>query len=214
MHAIARLFTARDLRLSVEGLEHLPRRGPALIASRHYHHLHDGVALVELLPRWPHVVVALDWTRTALQRRAMETLCRLAEWPVVLREERLVAGAPSAFDARERTAYLRRSLRESARLLCGGHVVVVFPEGYPTVDPERNGPRADAPFRSGFLGFVSLAERSGAQRIPILPAGFAYVRSRRWDVTLRLGAPLFFSAGDDRRAVCAQLEARVRALSA
>ena len=32
--------------LRVEGLEHLPASGPAIIAARHYHHFYDGAALL------------------------------------------------------------------------------------------------------------------------------------------------------------------------
>ncbi|MGB8204286.1 MAG: 1-acyl-sn-glycerol-3-phosphate acyltransferase, partial [Candidatus Baltobacteraceae bacterium] len=160
--ALAGLCTARDLRLHVEGLEHLPPHGPALIAARHYHHLYDGAALLGALPRTVHLYVALDWTRNAWERRAMEGLCKLADWPVALRGEGLVRTFPGAFARRDLGRYVRRSLTDGARLLRAGRVLAVFPEGFPTIDPAGSRkPFDDAflPFRPGFLAIVALAQR-------------------------------------------------------
>lgn len=215
--AIARFYTARDLTLRVEGLQHLPPSGPVLIAARHYHHLYDGAALVGALPRTVHLFVALDWARNAWERRVMEELCKLADWPVALRGEGLAQSRSGAFAQGELARYVRRSLADGARLLREGRVLAVFPEGFPTIDPQ--GPRklsedAFLPFRPGFLAIVALAQRSGGKPIPILPAGLAYTRGARWQVTLRLGAPLFLESSSERAALLETVAARVKALSA
>ena len=51
-HAIrgACRLAARRIDLRVEGLEHLPATGPAIIAARHFHHFYDGCALVAVVP--------------------------------------------------------------------------------------------------------------------------------------------------------------------
>jgi putative membrane protein len=213
---LARYYTARDLELRVEGLEHLPPHGPALIAARHYHHLYDGAALVGALPRPVHLYVALDWARNAWERRVMEELCRLADWPVALRGENLARSGSGAFAQRELVRYVRRSLAGGARLLREGRVLAIFPEGFPTIDPEGSrklSHDAFLPFRSGFLAIVALAQRDGA-RIPILPAGLAYARGTRWQVTLRLGAPLYLEHPQERSALLEAVSTRVKALSA
>ena len=46
-----RRLAARRLELTVQGLEHVPPAGPALIAARHFHHLYDGCALLAAIPR-------------------------------------------------------------------------------------------------------------------------------------------------------------------
>jgi len=213
--AIAWFATRRDVRVSVEGLENVPRVGPALIAARHYHHLHDGVALVTLLPRTPHIFVALDWARTRAQRFVMETVCRISEFPVILRPENLDDGT-SAFDRSEVLRYTRRALELSTSLLARGELLVVFPEGHPTIDPVRRhktGDTAFLPFRPGLLAIVARAERAAQRSIPIVPAGLAYRRTDRFDVTLRFGEPLQWNRDVPRETFLATLGDRVRELS-
>ena len=206
--------------LTVEGAEYLPASGPVLIAARHYHHLDDGCVLLAALPRQIHILVALDWARSRRTRALMETACRLARWPVVLREERLRApGVPSAYTPSEVASYLRRGVREAVELLRAGEALVVFPEAYPNIDPSYT-PKADAeaflPFRPGFLRIAQIAARQRGAPVPIVPAGFSYTSgpAAPQRITLRLGAPLLVSDARDPRACVALVEQRVRELSA
>ncbi len=205
--------------LTVEGAEHLPASGPVLIAARHYHHLDDGCVLLATLPRPVHILVALDWVRTRRTRVLMETACRLARWPVVLRAERLgVAGVPSAYAASEVATYLRRGIREAVELLRAGEVLVVFPEAYPNLDPAFT-PKPDAeaflPFRPGFLRIAQIAARQRGAPVSIVPAGFRYSTdpAAPQRITLRLGAPLLGSDARDAHVFVALVEQRVRELS-
>jgi putative membrane protein len=85
-------------------------------------------------------------------------------------------------------------LRDAAALLRDGRVVLVFPEGYPVVDPTATAatPRArdDAemlPFAAGFRTIARLAGTSPA----IVPLGFRYDRDgARWRIAARFGTPL------------------------
>ncbi len=198
----------------VEGLEHVPRDGPVLLVARHYHHLLDGAVLVNAVPRPVHVLVALDWTASPRARRWMERACRWAQWPVILRERELAAGAssPSAFARADALPYLRRGLRDAAHLLAEGRVVAVFPEGYPAVDPSpRPAPPRDLdgflPFARGFSAVARFAAREGADVVAV-PVGFRYAREgKRWSVIARFGEPL------PNGADAAQAERAVRALS-
>jgi putative membrane protein len=207
-----RWIAARRLELTVEGGEHVPAAGPALIAARHFHHLYDGCALIAALPRPVSLLVALDWVDSAVARQVMERACRLARWPVVLRAEALErAGSGSAFRRAEVGRYLRRAAAESVDLLRSGQLLVVFPEGYPTIDPAGAlKPDEDTllPFRPGFARLVELAERGG-DRIPIIPAGFVYERGARWQVRLRFGQPLFAGRRADRGALVRAVEEQV-----
>lgn len=217
--AIALYNVVRYMNLRVEGAHHLPLGGAALIAARHYHHAFDGSALVLGLPRQPHLFVALDWARSPFQRQVMETACRLAEWPVAIRTESFGDDPQlGAFERREAQRYVRRAIAFGAELLVRGEWLALFPEGYPTIDPAGSRKRRDdeyLPFRPGLLAIVAQAERARAGRVPIVPAGLAYAAAgARTDVTLRLGAPLFFQPGTERTAFLAELEGRVRELSA
>lgn len=187
----------------VEGLEHVPAGGPALIVARHYHHLLDGAVLVRHVPRPVHVVVALDWAADAAQRRWMERACELAQWPVILRPR--TTGLRAAYGRGDVARYLRTGLRDAARLLREGRVVAVFPEGYPVVDAGGPEPAArDAenflPFAGGYRAIARLARRE----VPIVPCGLHYeAQHGSWRITARFGVPLSLaaSAGDVERAV-------------
>lgn len=208
---------ARRLDLRVEGVEHVPPDGPVLIAARHYHHLYDGCAIVTAVRRPVHILVALDWAQSPAVRRVMETACRAAGWPVVVRPERVGRDADVAEHwRREQRRYLRRGVREAVDVLRGGEVLVVFPEGYPTIDireSPKEGADAFLPFQAGFARLAEMAERDGRTRVPIVPLGLAYDGHDHRTVTMRFGSPVYLdTAGGSEQAV-ALVERQVRALS-
>jgi 1-acyl-sn-glycerol-3-phosphate acyltransferase len=214
----ARLIVARNLDVRIEGLEHLPRTGPALLACRHAHHLYDGCVLLGCLPRPIQMLVALDWVASPRGRKVMERACGLARWPVVLRSERLQPGhaTASAYTAAEGGRYLRRAVRDALTLLQEGRILAVFPEAYPTIDP-RATPKADQeaflPFRTGVVRLAEMAQRGGSAPVPIVPVGLAYRSGRRWQATLRFGRPVTITSRMDRTCVLGAVEAAVRQLS-
>jgi 1-acyl-sn-glycerol-3-phosphate acyltransferase len=213
-----RLIAAWSLRtqtdaVAVEGLDNVPRAGPVLLVARHYHHLLDGAVTIAHVSRPIHIVVGLDWTADATQRRWMERACRWARYPVILRPA--TAASSGGYDAGEVGRYLRAGLREAADLLRDGRVVLVFPEGYPVIDPTASPTtprRRDAdgllPFARGFRAIVDLARRRGARDVAIVPLGFRYEPSGvRWRIGARFGAPLTADAQPS------EVETAVRALS-
>ncbi|MDQ3657988.1 MAG: 1-acyl-sn-glycerol-3-phosphate acyltransferase [Chloroflexota bacterium] len=207
----------RHATVTIEGRERVPATGPVLIAARHYHHLYDGCLAVDALDRPVHIVVGLDWIRNPLLRVAMTGLCRIARWPVVIRPE--IPGAPKRGrqPVEDRRALLRQSARDTVDLLRAGRVVLVFPEGYPNIDPSFTPKQGDEflPFHEGFVRYARLAERAGAGEVPIVPLGFHYERPEpegRWRIVARYGAPVRLTEGSDLELV-ARIEAEVRRLS-
>jgi 1-acyl-sn-glycerol-3-phosphate acyltransferase len=206
----------RRVDLRVEGLEHVPVAGPAIIAARHYHHLYDGAALLAMAPRPLRIVVTLDWLENPIGQRVMREACRAAGWPIVPRsavlddqgiEQGRIPGA-----GRD----LRAATRESVALLRAGRMLLVFPEGYPTIDPGYTPKTRDdevLPFRPGFLRFAALAERDGRTRVPVIPAGLAYTRGERWRLTVRFGEPLCVDAAVELDEQAKTVGRRVRQLS-
>lgn len=198
--------------VAISGVERVPAHGPVLLVARHYHHLLDAAVLVRHLRRPIHIVVGLDWAADTRVRRWMERLCRWARYPVILRPE--TTGERAGYDRNEIGRYLRSGLREAAALLRDGRLVLVFPEGYPLVDPAPPGTLAqrDAdgflPFASGFRTILALARHAGAPRTALVPVGFDYERrGEKWRITTRIGAPLRDGA------TVAETEHAVRALS-
>ena len=218
-----RMALDRQAMLRIEGVEHVPADGPVLIAARHYHHLLDGCALVNAVNRPLHIVVGLDWVEGPIARRMMGTMCRAARWPVVLRPEhpdRPAARSRHIAETRdrERRAVLRKSARETASLLTEGRVVVVFPEGYPNIDPSFTPKAGDGflPFQPGFVRYAQIAGRSGTGPVPIVPAGFVYERepdSGRWRITLRFGPAIATGDASSASETVRSVEQAVRELS-
>jgi putative membrane protein len=214
----AKFVSARGTDLRVEGAEHLPATGPVMIAARHFHHLHDGAAIMATAGRPVHILVALDWVSGGLGRTVMERACRMARWPVVLRDDGLAGQErSSAYSATEGRRYLRQAVRESIELLRAGEALVVFPEAYPNIDPAYT-PKSDdsfLPFRPGFVRLAELAQRDGTTRVPIVPTGFAYepLPGNRWQVVIRFGQPIWLDDPADAARVARVVEDQVRYLS-
>ena len=217
MRAGAQRLTTWRVEVAIEGQDHLPLLGPAVLACRHYHHFWDGCVLLGCLPRPIAAVVGLDWLRSRWLRWVVEGCCRAARWPVVLRADGpVLRRGVSAYRPAEIPHYLRRAFGDVGELLRAGRVVVCFPEGYPTVDPHGSMKATDEtllPFRGGFARFVLHAQRNGLARVPIVPVGFVYQGGPRWRITLCFGPPLFLDRTADCAAVVQQVEAEVRRLS-
>jgi len=208
-------FVSSRLDIQVSGWEHVPATGPVILACRHYHHLYDATLLMATSPRPLSFLVALDWATTPRLRWIMEHLCACAGWPVVLRIERLEQGQ-SAYRLSERSARVLRGVRDALQRLCAGEALVVFPEGFPNIDPHWT-PKRDSqdylPFRPGFVWLAQRAAHISKHPIPIVPVGLAYTFDQRWRVSLNIGEPILVSDRDDREQVRAMIEAQVHALS-
>lgn len=211
MRAAGKLLVGRRLDLTVDGLENLPPAGPVIIAARHFHHLYDGCALLATVPRPLSILVALDWVKRPAGKRAMTALCRAADWPIVQRRDRVQANAQGIV-----ARGLRAATEESLTLLGDGSVLVVFPEGYPNIDPGYT-PKADRdaflPFEPGFARLAAIAARRG-MTVPVVPAGFAYLPGDRWRVHLAFGEPVTIHGRGAEAALVEATESAVRRLSA
>jgi putative membrane protein len=199
MRLVAHVLARGRLRIEVTGLHHVPAHGPAILVARHYHHLFDGVALHWAIPRRIHIVVTLDWATNFLTRASMAMLLRAARWPAVLRADALERqalrsemGGSRAFAVTDLNRYQRKALHDSVALLREGRLLVIFPEGYPNVDPHYTPKTREhemLPFKSGFAVVATAAEKRLDRRIPLIPAGFNYTAGNKWTAHLNFGAP-------------------------
>jgi len=209
--AVCRRALRRDADLTIGGLANVPASGPTLLVARHVHHLFDGCALWTTLPRPFRILVAADWATGGPTGALLDRACRTMGWPTVLR-----ADAPSGPSAGASARRLRRATRETVARLRAGEMVLVFPEGYPTIDPNPT-PKRELdemlPFRPGFARLAALAEQDGQTRVVVVPIGFAYRGGPPWTIAVRVGEPLFLPAGERPEAFAARVEGRVRALS-
>lgn len=201
IRAGSRIVARTKLIPHAEGLEHIPRSGPVMIVARHFHYFYDGYVLVRTVRRRLHIMVALDWLQSRALRFLIEFACSLPDWPIVLRSEQFGKHAkdePWAYKRVEARRYLRRLILTAKRLFRSGEILVMFPEGYPNIDPHLTPkPDLDAflPFQPGFIKLIEVAERDGKTRVAIIPAGFTYTREpgKAWHATVRFGSALFRS---------------------
>jgi long-chain acyl-CoA synthetase len=187
-------------RLKVEGREGLPAAGPLLLAANHTSYL-DAFVLAAALPA----------------PVARQVFYMGFEWffrhPLLAWWARGVHVIPVDMDS-----HLVRGLQASARVLRGGKVLCLFPEG------ERSASGALRPFRKG-VGILV-----GELRVPVLPAHIqgafeAWPRGQRLPgvhaIRVRFGRPVSaeellqgegLRGADDAETVAQRLRERVAAL--
>jgi len=215
MRLIARGLAAKRLTTVVSGANHIPHAGPALIIARHYHHLFDGLALFAAIPRRFHIVVTLDWASNRPTKWFFSTINQLARWPTLLRTDAVKQRSSDArglFQSNDVRRYQRAAMKQSVDLLAEGRLLVIFPEGYPNIDPfytPKTSPEEFLPFKPGFVSIVRAAEKRSAEKIAIVPAGISYIRGRPWIAKIRFGAPLY---SDPNRSVRTLIDEAQRAV--
>lgn len=223
MHLIARALAAGRLKTFASGVEHIPAKGPALLVARHYHHLFDGLALYAAIPRRIHILVTLDWARNQLTSTSMQWAARLARWPILLREDALRPGkegkppqSGSVFSLHDVARFRRRALRESVQLLTEGRVLVVFPEGYPNIDPgytPKSRPDEFLVFKGGFAAIAKAAGDRLAVPLPMIPVGLQYNPGKPWIAHLKFGNPVYWCGFSSRNSLINFIEQEVKKLS-
>jgi 1-acyl-sn-glycerol-3-phosphate acyltransferase len=194
LRAPVRALLERCFALSVEGLEHLPDRGPYLVAANHHNYL-DGVVLGVSVPApIAFLVMPRVWRATPLHPSFHRHV-----GSIPLRVDRADVGA------------LRRALAALRR----GRVVGIFPEGPFSVNGR---------LERGLPGVALLALRSGAPVVPAgIHGTWEALRERRFYVpratplAVRFGPPRRFSANGSfaraaRRDVTERIMADIAAL--
>jgi hypothetical protein len=169
-----------------------------------------------------HILVTLDWAKDSYARYLMTLATTIARWPVVLRSDALRdcanpgRGQRTAFPIADMKRYQRRALYDSVKLLAQDCMLVVFPEGYPNIDPHYT-PKTRSeeflPFKSGFAAIAAAAEKRLAARVPIVPIGFRYTKNKRWTVRLNIGEAVYLEDFVSRQLLVSYMEQRVAELS-
>jgi len=183
-------FVRLYLGLTREGLEHLPRRGPAIVICNHVSYM-DPILLGSAAPRPVHFIV--------LKRMFDLLLLRWFYWGMGTVPVR----AEGQQDA--------RGVKQALRVLSSGRVLGVFPEGTRSPDGRLSELR---------LGAAMIAALSGAPVVPAhidgaresMPVGGRFPAPAR--VHVRFGRPLRFEGGGrrDRDALQAFAQAMLDAI--
>jgi 1-acyl-sn-glycerol-3-phosphate acyltransferase len=176
------------VRLRVEGREHLPAGGPALIAAKHQSAF-DTIVWFTLLPDAVYVLKA--------------ELFRIPVWGWHARHAGMIG-----VDRQGGAKALRGMLHEARAAAAEGRQIVIFPEG------TRVPPDARAPYQPGV---VALAQATGLPVIPAATnSGRVWGRrsflKRPGEILLRVLPPL--PPGLPRAELLPALEARIEAAQA
>jgi len=118
--------------------------------------------------------------------------------------------------AREPERMFLRGVRGAVQLLLEGSALVIFPEGYPNIDPHFTPKRTTdefLPFHDGFTRIASLASQRLQAPIPIVPAGLRSHREPAPQVTVRFGRPLYDEKPKNRGEFVRRVEEEVMRLS-
>lgn len=153
--------------IDIQGREHLPEKGPFVLASKHFSRW-DPLVL-SLLSKEP-----LRFMTNANQFEGIQgwMIERLGAFPVNL-------SRPSV-----------SSFRCAIELLQAGQKLVIFPEGGIVRDrPLRE-------FKTGLARLVLQAEANGDMEVPILPIALSYSPDAtvRANVSIQISLPLYTSA--------------------
>ena len=169
-HSLCRLYFGLELR----GTEHIPSHGPLIIVPNHQTYADPPLVTIPV-------------------RRAVHYMAwaKLFSVPVFGRFIRLLRAFPVELEMTD-----SRAVREAARLLRAGEVLMIFPEGGRTIDGTLQ------PFK---LGAFRLAV---AHATPILPVSIAggfeswplgRPLPRPGHITITYHPPIYPAAGADRR---------------
>jgi 1-acyl-sn-glycerol-3-phosphate acyltransferase len=168
---VARLLARSLGRIEVRGLDRVPAGGPLVLAVNHRDFL-DGPLVFGFVPRPVNFLVKVE----AFTPRAAPFLRGTGQIPVVRRRPDVVA------------------VRLALRILRGGGVVGVFPEGT----------RGDGLVRTAKPGVGYFAVRTGAAVVPVACHGTDTLKTRRLRrpyVRITFGPPLRFDRVPDGRRV-------------
>lgn len=222
MRLIARAISFGRLQTTSSGIENIPTNGPALIIVRHYHHLYDGLVLFAALPRQFHILVTLDWVQNPAIQSLMTQLTHLARWPVVLRADALLhktnrgGHSHNGFSLADVERHQRRAFKNAVQLLLDDRLLVIFPEGYPNIDPGYT-PKRDnhgfLPFKRGFAAIARAAERRLGASLPIIPTGLQYSSGKTRQAHVRFSEPINRENYASDNAFIRYCEEKVRRLS-
>ncbi|HEY6572505.1 MAG TPA: 1-acyl-sn-glycerol-3-phosphate acyltransferase, partial [Candidatus Eisenbacteria bacterium] len=168
-HDFAHWFAVLGMRFKIEGLEHLPRSGPLIVACNHIS-FWDPPLVGSSIPRVIHFVAKAE-----------------------LFENRLLGGLISRYNAIpiHRGAKARGGLRGAEDVLANGGAVLIFPEGTRSKTSEFLQPKPGITrLAAGTRSPIVPARISGSRQIRRSMARLQLVR-------IRFGAPMMPPRGEE-----------------
>jgi len=169
-------------RFEVQGLEHIPARGPVLLCANHANAIIDGVIM---LAAYPGLLRPL--ARSGLFNAPLLGAMLRAQGAVpVYRREDVDShgGNPSV---NNEAAFSR-----CYEMFASGASLLIFPEGQSHSDPHLH------EFKTGAARLVLGAEHANGRAPQVIPVGLTFTRKGRFrgDVLVQFGEPVSFAEQD------------------
>ena len=189
--------------VEIVGLEHLPDRGPVLLASNHPNALVDALVVGCTLRR----SVTLTAKSTLLENPVTRALLRTAG-VIPLRRASDALRSGRREDGGLDPARNAEAFAAVLDVLEVGGIVLIFPEGKSHSEP------ALAPLKTGLARIATMARVERLTSVPIVPVGLTF--ERKWEprsrVLMHLGPPIYAATeGCDQPNDIAELTRRVDA---
>ncbi len=163
-------------RVEIDGLHHLPMRGPVLICANHANALADAVIMQAVMPRLLHPIARSGLFKNWLLKPFMLTMQAVP----IYRQQDQAANMSANIDAFQRCY----------EMFARGEVILIFPEGQSHSDPSLR------PVKTGAARMILGCAR---QAIPltVLPVGlnFSDKGKFRSDIFIKIAEPIALTAG-------------------
>lgn len=175
-------------KITVCGLNNFPREGPVILCPNHPNMLVDAILVITEVAS--HGRNSYVWAKGSLFRHPIAAfiLKRFGAVPVYRprRTEATLADVDSDKTPEELEMANRAMFEQTWRVLAGGNVMVLFPEGTSYTAPKM------LALRTGVLRVATGFVKHHGQAIPIIPLGLTYFNKDhfRSQVTLEFGPPM------------------------
>jgi 1-acyl-sn-glycerol-3-phosphate acyltransferase len=181
------LFFLYDVR--VEGLEHLPRKGPAALACKHWSWM-DAFVLATRIPRTINYLAKQELFENLFGDYPGTFLYRVGKLLKPVTSRGLESLGCLRLD-RDRPERYVSTFKILMRLITMDEYVGYFPEG--KVVPGEMGE-----FKPGLTDLLVRMQKRTGIKIPFIPLGFNYreEKGEKTVITLRIGEGVFFEPGD------------------
>lgn len=181
---------SKALLVRPEGTENIPKKGPVMIASRHYHALYDYPILTSIVPRYMFTLSGAENFLSPLKAWVMK---KIGAYPIknfTLKDKEKVRHSEETLrQIQEFPTSNYHQIKNLIWHLQHGEAALIFPEGRAIQVPLLGRlDREFSPPKPGTIFIIHQAEKKIGKKIPIIPTGLNYKGN---NVRVRFGKPFY-----------------------
>ncbi|MGV8086970.1 MAG: 1-acyl-sn-glycerol-3-phosphate acyltransferase [Candidatus Woesearchaeota archaeon] len=196
---ISKIIKGAYISVKLAGIENIPKKGPCIMASRHYDGTFDAVIFLAIINR---PIYFISTTEGFLVNQTMENYAYKLGLMPIKRDEKEYGGIRKKLMGKRITqkdvdnypVSNQASELKAITQLGHGNIICIFPEAYAHVNDViaiMNRPQFLEP-RDGFVWLAYFARKRHGINVPIVPVGISYKNyGVRLFATVNIGAPVF-----------------------